>query len=290
MLSTIVPSDSDSEATPRSKKRKWTDASCPESGTPGKTEERRMNHEGGGWSSRSSGREKKEEKRRSRSPRNEKAELVETRFMGKANPSDNSALLATPLVRRLPTPARSSAQKRHILPLLGGSEADAAVAEVMPEYRRLDADDLEAVSARSTRADMGELDGDDNNNLTPSSGMTCIVRVPPAHMRSDWKCKACQKEVWERDHARRWVFPRPCPGCGEPMDTWRTRGSIHSIFKLADIPATPREANAHRRAEKLKRIRRDVQLRMELEQKRRGIWLQLGDPGERCGRRLPTGF
>ena len=62
-----------------------------------------------------------------------------------------------------------------------------------------------------------------------------IVSVPSW----DLHCFACDKGLNEQDVYRKCVNPRKCPCCRDQMHTWRTRGSISSIFKpLGDKPSS----------------------------------------------------
>ena len=71
----------------------------------------------------------------------------------------------------------------------------------------------------------------------------------------DWACDHCDYHASERDNARRWVDARPCGHCGQPMRTWRIRGSHCDIFKPDGSTASPREAKTQERG---KQTREDI--------------------------------
>ena len=66
----------------------------------------------------------------------------------------------------------------------------------------------------------------------------------------DWACDQCDQHASETDNARRWVGARPCGHCGQPMQTWRTRGSLGDIFKPDGSTASPREAKTQERGKR----------------------------------------
>lgn len=72
---------------------------------------------------------------------------------------------------------------------------------------------------------------------------TAIVSFP----EHDWNCTACSSAVKETDRSRRWVKPRLCQQCAQPMKTWRALDSASSIFKPEGRLPSPREVEVHQR-------------------------------------------
>jgi hypothetical protein len=65
----------------------------------------------------------------------------------------------------------------------------------------------------------------------------------------DWECRGCEYQCSETDGTRKWVKPRACPRCGQPMKTW-ANGTVAGVtmFKPDGAEQSPREVRSHEKA------------------------------------------
>ena len=81
----------------------------------------------------------------------------------------------------------------------------------------------------------------------PHPGSLNIISCPSW----DWERQGCEYQCSETDGTRKWVKPRACPRCSQPMTTWANGVSGVTMFKPDGAEQSPREVRSRVKTDRI---------------------------------------